>query len=109
MNRYGFKATFNATFPHKGGRPHGWVTPWHFGLDQGPIVMMIENYRTGFLWRLMRQSPYIVAGLQQAGFRNGWLCGDSVAKSPCGKIRVASRQNAEAAARNWPAARPLPG
>ena len=73
MNRYGFKATFNATFPHKGGRPHGWVTPWHFGLDQGPIVMMIENYRTGFLWRLMRQCPYIVAGLQRAGFRNGWL------------------------------------
>ena len=29
------------------GATHGWVTPYHFGIDQGPIVLMIENYRTG--------------------------------------------------------------
>jgi hypothetical protein len=69
---YGFKATFNPTFP--GDNVHGsWVSPWHFGLDQGPIVLMIENYRTGLLWRLMRHCPYIVTGLRRAGFRNGWL------------------------------------
>jgi len=34
---------------------------------------MIENYRTGFLWRLMRRCPYIVDGLRRAGFRGGWL------------------------------------
>jgi hypothetical protein len=73
MNPYGFKPTFNPTFPDKGGRPHGWVTPWHFGLSQGPIVMMIENYRTGFLWRLMRRCPYVVKGLRRAGFSKGWL------------------------------------
>lgn len=68
-NPYGFKATFNPTYPEKGGRPHGWVTPWHFGLNQGPIVMMIENYRSGFLWRLMQHCPAIMKGLQQAGFK----------------------------------------
>ena len=70
---YGFKATFNPTFPGDAGHVHGWVSPWHFGLDQGPIVLMIENYRTGLLWRLMRHCPYIVTGLRRAGFRNGWL------------------------------------
>jgi hypothetical protein len=73
MNPYGFKATFNPTYPDKSGRPYGWVTPWHYGLNQGPIVMMIENYRTDFLWRLMRRCSYVVNGLRRAGFRNGWL------------------------------------
>jgi hypothetical protein len=34
---------------------------------------MIENYRTGFIWQLMRRCPYIVDGLRRAGFRGGWL------------------------------------
>ena len=72
-NPYGFKATFNPTYPEKGGRPYGWVTPWHYGLNQGPIVMMIENYRTGLLWKLMQRCSYLVKGLHRAGFRNGWL------------------------------------
>lgn len=72
-NPYGFKATFNPTYPHKGNSPDGWVSPWHYGVNQGPIVIMIENYRTGFLWRLMQRCPYVVSGLRRAGFRNGWL------------------------------------
>ena len=72
-NSYGFKATFNPTYPHKGKRPYGWVTPWHYGVNQGPIVIMIENYRTGFLWCLMQRCSYVVRGLRRAGFRNGWL------------------------------------
>ena len=52
-----------------------WVSPWHLGLNQGPIVLMIENYRSGLLWRLMRQCPYLVSGLpgqvsQAAGWRS---------------------------------------
>ena len=70
---YGFKASFNPTYPDESGSEHGWVSPFHFGLNQGPIVLMIENYRSGLLWRLMRQCPYLVAGLRRAGFRNGWL------------------------------------
>jgi hypothetical protein len=70
---YGFEATFNPTFPSNSGKPCGWVSPRNFGLNDGPIVLMIENYRSGLLWRLMRRCPYLVAGLRRAGFRGGWL------------------------------------
>jgi hypothetical protein len=69
---YGFKATFNRTFPMDDGNGF-WVTPYHFGIDQGPIALMIENYRTGLVWDLMRRSIPIVNGLRRAGFRGGWL------------------------------------
>ncbi|MDQ3212739.1 MAG: hypothetical protein M3Q85_08705 [Acidobacteriota bacterium] len=70
---YGFKATFNPTYPVESDNACGWVSPWNFGLNQGPIVFMIENQRTGLIWRLMRQCPYIVEGLRRAGFKGGWL------------------------------------
>jgi len=70
---YGLEATFNATFPDDKCRECGWRSPWHFGINQGPIVLMIENHRTEFLWRLMKQCPYIVRGLRRAGFSGGWL------------------------------------
>lgn len=74
FNRYGFKAAFNPTHPGEPGNPYGfWVSPWHFGLNQGPIVLMIENYRSGLLWQLMRNCSYIRAGLRRAGFYGGWL------------------------------------
>jgi hypothetical protein len=74
FNSYGFKASFNPTHPGEAGNPYGWwVSPWHYGLNQGPIVLMIENYRTGLLWQLMRKCPYITSGLQRAGFEGGWL------------------------------------
>jgi len=72
-NPYGFKATFNTTFAKRSDVSHPWISPYHYGLNQGPIVLMIENYRCGFLWRLTRQCPYVVASLRQAGFRGGWL------------------------------------
>ena len=74
-NRYGFKGTFNPTFTTKSGNPNGWISPWHFGLNQGPICSMIENYRSDLVWRLMRGCPYIVDGLRRAGFSGGWLVG----------------------------------
>lgn len=70
-NKYGFKCSYNPTFT-AGGRK-GWVSQGYYGLDQGPIVMMIENYRTGLIWRLMRRCPHIVNGLRRAGFSGGWL------------------------------------
>jgi len=72
-NPYSFKATFNATHPDRSNNPFGWVSPWEYGLHQGPITLMIENYRSGLLWRLMRNCPYIVSGLRRAGFTGGWL------------------------------------
>jgi hypothetical protein len=70
---YGYKASFNPTFPQQPKHEHGWVSPYNFGLNQGPIVLMIENHCSGFLWSLMRQCAYLVAGLRQAGFAGGWL------------------------------------
>jgi hypothetical protein len=73
-NRYGFKASFNPTHPGNPGNPYGWwVSPWHYGLNQGPIVLMIENYYSGLVWKLMRSCPHVVAGLRRAGFAGGWL------------------------------------
>lgn len=72
-NPYGFKATFNPTYPTRTTNPNGWVSPWHYGINEGPINPMIENYRTGLVWRLMRGCPYLVAGLRRAGFTGGWL------------------------------------
>jgi hypothetical protein len=72
-SEYGFKCSYNPTFTSGSGNRKGWVSKGYYGLDQGPIVMMIENYRSGMLWRLMRRCPYIVSGLRRAGFRGGWL------------------------------------
>lgn len=72
-SEYGAKCSFNPTFTKGSAFDEYWVSPGHFGIDQGPVVLMIENYRTGFFWRLMRQCPYLVTGLRRAGFTNGWL------------------------------------
>ena len=72
-NPYGFRATYNPTFPERGDSRWGWVSPHHYGINQGPIVIMVENDRTELVWRLMRSCPYVVAGLRRAGFRGGWL------------------------------------
>ncbi len=70
---YGLEATFNPTFPSEHCKPCGWLSPWHYGINEGPIIMMIENHRTSFLWDLMKKCPYIVSGLRKAGFTGGWL------------------------------------
>ena len=72
-NRYGFKATFNPTFPDTRRSEWGWVSPHHYGINEGPVVIMIENERTELVWRLMKRCPYVVSGLRRAGFRGGWL------------------------------------
>jgi hypothetical protein len=50
-----------------------WISPYHFGINQGPMLLMIENYGTGLICRLMRQCPYLVADLCRAGFAGAWL------------------------------------
>jgi hypothetical protein len=64
-------SAFNPTLP--GGGPSGWISDGYFGLDQGILVLMIENYRSGLIWKLMRRCPYIEHGLRRAGFTGGWL------------------------------------
>jgi hypothetical protein len=72
-SEYGFKCSYNPTFVDPKRKKKGWVSLGYYGLNQGPIVAMIENYRTGLLWRLMRNCSYVVEGLRRAGFRGGWL------------------------------------
>lgn len=81
---YGFHASFNLSWPDvhtkgahrytlKNSKEIAWVSPWHFALHQGPIVLMIENYRSQMIWELMRRCAPIKLGLQRAGFTGGWL------------------------------------
>jgi hypothetical protein len=70
-NEYGLVCSSNPTFPAKKGG--GWLSTEHFSLDQGPVILMIENYRSGLVWRLMRECQPIVRGLRRAGFAGGWL------------------------------------
>jgi hypothetical protein len=76
-SEYGFLCSLNPTFPsdseNDSDKGPGWVSEGYYGLDQGPVVLMIENYRSGLLWRLMRECPYLVRGLRRAGFSGGWL------------------------------------
>ena len=81
LHEYGFLDAFNPTLPTPASRCStagscrgvGWFDADYLGIDQGPIVVMIENYRTELVWKTMRSNPYIVAGLRRAGFTGGWL------------------------------------
>jgi hypothetical protein len=72
-HKYGFRPSFNQTFLVPESPTGWWVTPYHFGVDQGPVVLMIENCRTGLVWNTMRRCPAVVAGLLRAGFTGGWI------------------------------------
>ena len=61
----------NPTFA--GDDESAWVSEGYLGLDQGIVVLMIENYRSGMIWKLTRACPYIRTGLLRAGFSGGWL------------------------------------
>ncbi|MFK8162440.1 MAG: glucoamylase family protein [Lewinella sp.] len=69
---YGFKDAFNLSYPDE-ERPGGWFDVDYLGIDQGPIVIQLENHRSGLVWELMKKSPYIRKGLKRAGFAGGWL------------------------------------
>ncbi|TBR35910.1 MULTISPECIES: glucoamylase family protein [Dyella] len=78
--KYGFVDAFNLSFHTqtdlRTGKlvPNvGWVDTVHLGIDQGPIVLMIENWRSDFVWNVMKKNPYIRKGLERAGFTGGWL------------------------------------
>jgi hypothetical protein len=79
--KYGFVDSVNPSFtfsdvPLRHGRiieGIGWVADDYLGIDQGPIIAMIENYRSGLIWSVMQNNPHIRRGLQRAGFTGGWL------------------------------------
>jgi len=57
---YGFADAFS--------EQHNWVAKSHLAIDQGPIIIMIENYRTGLLWKLFMRIPEVQNGLKYLGF-----------------------------------------
>jgi hypothetical protein len=85
LGRYGFVDAFNPSFPPArfpgDARPAtgqvvpgaGWVDVDVLGIDQGPIIGMIENHRSGVVWATLRRSAYLRRALQRAGFTGGWL------------------------------------
>jgi hypothetical protein len=80
FGRYGFVDALNPTLRVPArlqhGRIdslHGWFDTDYLGIDQGPIVAMIENQRSGLVWRTMSRNRHIVRGLRRAGFTGGWL------------------------------------
>lgn len=57
---YGFYDAFSET--------DNWYTPRYLAIDQGPIVVMMENYRSSLLWKLFMSCPEVKNGLQKLGF-----------------------------------------
>ena len=85
--RYGFVDALNPTFDAPVRVQHGHVVPglgWfdtdYLGIDQGPILAMIENFRSDLVWKTMRKNPHLVRGLRRAGFTGGWLDSSRVAR-----------------------------
>lgn len=83
--RYGFLDAVNQSFtfadvPLRHGKiieGIGWIADDYLGIDQGPIVAMIENYRSEVIWKTMQRNPHIRRGLERAGFTGGWLSAPS--------------------------------
>ncbi len=79
--RYGFKDAFNPsyTFTDVGSRSgvvdakDGWFANDYLGIDQGPILAMLENHRSDLVWKTMRKNPHVQRGLKKLGFKGGWL------------------------------------
>jgi hypothetical protein len=74
---YGFRDAFNLTV--------NWWDPEFIGIDEGPIVLMIENYRTGKPWSRFMQNADVQLGLQQAGFT---IVTDATAATVEGEVRL---------------------
>jgi hypothetical protein len=83
FQQYGFLDAFNPTFRFTDvALQHGRVVPdvgWfdgdYLGIDQGPILLMLEKHRSELVWETMKRNPYIVTGLCRAGFTGGWIEG----------------------------------
>jgi hypothetical protein len=73
---YGFKDAFNLTYKDD-ANPNGWYDMDYLGIDQGPILLQMQNYETELIWKIMKKNPYIMNGLKKAGFEGGWLEGKS--------------------------------
>ncbi len=69
---YGFKDAFNPTY-RDDKFPNGWFDRDYLGIDQGPILLQMQNYENELIWKIMKKNPYIINGLKKAGFEGGWI------------------------------------
>lgn len=69
--KQGFRDSFNPSLDER--TETGWVNVDSIGIDQGPIVLMIENARSEFCWDVMKKSEVLRNGLKRARFTGGWL------------------------------------
>lgn len=65
--------TVNATFPQRQDDERWWKSDIHYGINQGPLVLMVENYQTALIWDLLKKCAELREGLLIAGFRGDWL------------------------------------
>lgn len=65
---YGFVDAYNLTYTEG-----GWFNPDYIGIDQGPILIQLENHQTGLIWDVLKRNKYVRDGLLKAGFTGGWL------------------------------------
>ncbi len=52
---------------------HNWYAQSYLAIDQGPIIVMIENYRSGLVWKLLMKNKDVQNGLKRLGFSSPWL------------------------------------
>lgn len=62
---YGFYDAFSET--------DNWFPNHYLAIDQGPAVVMMENYRSGLLWNLFMSCPEVQSGLKKLGYESPWL------------------------------------
>lgn len=65
---YGFLDAFNLTY-----KEDGWFNEDYIGIDQGPILIQLENLESELIWNTLKKNPYVKSGLLKAGFEGGWL------------------------------------
>ena len=71
--QYGLKCSLNPSFKTGAENGSGWFSDHYYGINEGPVALMIENYRSGLIWRLMHGCQPLAQGLRRAGFQGGWL------------------------------------
>ena len=78
--KYGFLDSFNPSFEYNIKPQHGkiikgfgWVDGDYLAIDQGPIIIMIENHQSNFVWNLMKNNTILRRGLVASGFKGGYL------------------------------------
>ena len=73
LARYGERVWGRFGFVDAFCEARDWFAETYLAIDQGPIVVMIENHRTGLPWKLFMSAPEVLEGLRRLGFSSPWL------------------------------------